>query len=252
MRAEIGVGAGDAAGVVYDDQGRQIGRVTSALIQSMPPVLESNALPMLLVAGSTQQAHFWAREMGFETKQSWPYLSTNPWCRWFVPGVPPYPDWRRCKEAFFVGTWERLPVLDVARLVADLEYMTIPTTYVCDPAGQVIERHAEWCRWITKSRRKLSSWHIFREDRDPTEAVYATLCGLQETVAFLCQTPRFETLRRYGAPRGACGICAHELGKFAPADARGNLDRMPASMARVGLAADGAARASRRLNDALR
>jgi hypothetical protein len=195
----------DKVGVIHDDDGRPIGRVTKMHIQTGLPTEALRLDPVMLVAGSHEQAHFWAREMRLELRPQ--RRHHDPPAVAFTPSRPPYPDHHRCREAFFVGTWGSIGVDAARRLWADLCYACIPAYYVCGHDGEIIGRRLEWCRWSLDARRRPTSWHVF-EDTGPA-GTYKTLCGVSASVNDLCNAPSFEADHRWGPPPGACGICAH-------------------------------------------
>ena len=176
----------------------------------------------LIVAGSQEQALTWILEMGFE-----PMRASRIGGKSAVPWTPEHVgrrggDFPRAREAFFVGTWERIPAEPLMRLWLDLQHLAIPSTHVCAPDGEILARKAGWFRWNAPSSNAATRLHLLHrapgeEGRGPDELLVSA-CGLRLTAKQARESPNWHQEERWGAPPGACGVCAHELWKFPPGD----------------------------------
>lgn len=163
---------------------------------------------VLLVAGTLTQSHYWAREMGI-TRARWDmgmdagssFVATSE--HWDIP--------MGTTEVFFVGTWGVCDVDQLARLWADIEYLRLPATFVCDWYGEVIEVRAPWFRWRALGSGRTTAWHLVPEYVNAMDEV-RTACGFVVPTSVSV----VEGLVRYGSPPAACGICAHESRKLQP------------------------------------
>lgn len=188
--------AAHQAGVIVGTNGRTHGRVRSAGLEYIGTVYARE--PVLIVAGGSEQAQFWASEMAFD-RDEFKVLRQG-----FTTGeISQLPTF---SEAFFVGTWEKHDAHSMSVLVRGIEMLERPMTFVCSPQGEIIERRVEWCRWVALPKKHHTKWHVFEEDVKGD--FYPTLCGAGISRQGAQAAPLFERIERWGPPADACRACA--------------------------------------------
>lgn len=162
----------------------------------------------LVVAGGLAEAGYWAGLLRVEPA----------WTIFVLPGVSESVVLgRRFREAWFVGTWGRMDAGFCERLHDRLDLLRVPRTFVCSPAGEMLERRVLWTRWSAPSTGKTTRAHVFGqvdEGFDLDAAEYVALCGHRLSRAELTRSQVLDREERYGAPPTACGVCAHAARKF--------------------------------------
>lgn len=140
------------------------------------------------------------------------------------------------EEVFFCGVWAREEVELLHEVALRCSMLKVRVTHVNDAWGEPILPRAAWWRWPAESTGKRTSWHL-PADWHPSKE---TLCGLVMPYAWSADGWLAENylppmglpvgqawaVVRYGPPRGACGICAHEARKLDSGDLRSNNDAL--------------------------